>query len=280
MIKDVLLPLVSYPTPVMPEAIASVAAFAGQFGAHLKATALEIDLGPGLYFEGADIGEFLAAETAKSHRNAEQLLAAVRAAAEQHGIACHARIEKCAISEAGGRLVDDGRISDLCIVPVRRGDESDRAIAERVIFASGRPVLLLPAGASRPHVGAMERVAIAWDSSRSAARALADAMPLLRRAAHIRILTVSNDKPLESFRTAIDLAAHLSHHAITVEIDEVRTARGQTIGDTFRSYVSRHAIDLLVMGAYGHTRLREFVLGGATRSILTDPPCWTLLSHG
>jgi nucleotide-binding universal stress UspA family protein len=72
----------------------------------------------------------------------------------------------------------------------------------------------------------------------------------------------------------------LSRHGIDVEIDSIEKGRDQTIGQAFKSYVSKHKIDLLVMGAYGHSRMREFVLGGATLSVLTDPPCWTLLSHG
>ena len=83
-----------------------------------------------------------------------------------------------------------------------------------------------------------------------------------------------------SLRTGVDLAKHLSRHGVDVEIDAIEKGRDQTIGQAFKSYVSNRNIDLLVMGAYGHSRLREFALGGATRSVLTDPPCWTVLSHG
>jgi nucleotide-binding universal stress UspA family protein len=91
---------------------------------------------------------------------------------------------------------------------------------------------------------------------------------------------VEKDKTFESFRTGVDLAKHLGRYGIDAEIDAIEKAGQQTIGDAFKSYVSKHNIDVLVMGAYGHSRMREFVLGGATRAMLTDPPCWTLLSHG
>src|SRR5262249_56205243 len=119
-----------------------------------------------------------------------------------------------------------------------------------------------------------------WEGSRQAARAMADAVPLLQRAAQVRIFTVEKEKELESFRTGVDLAKHLARYGINSEIDSDEKASSQNIGQAFRSYVSQHNVDLLVMGAYGHSRFREFVLGGATRSILSDPPCWILMSHG
>jgi len=163
---------------------------------------------------------------------------------------------------------------------VRHGHDDDRELAERLIFGSGRPVLIAPSGGRTVEHAKLDRIAIAWDGGRQAARAIADATPILQRAAAVRIFTVEKDKTFESFRTGVDLAKHLGRYGIDATIDSIEKAVQQTIGDTFRAYVAKHSIDLLVMGAYGHSRMREFVLGGATRGVLTDPHCWTLLSHG
>ena len=74
------------------------------------------------------------------------------------------------------------------------------------------------------------------------------------------------------------MSKHLAHHRVEATLDYLK-AGGRSIGDVFKDYVGEHKIDLLVMGGYGHSRTREFILGGATRSILTQPPTWVLMSH-
>lgn len=279
-IKDILLPLVSYPKAAPSEVIRSAAGLAGHLGATLTAVVLEIEVGPGLYFEGAEIGAFLDQENAKSRKNAQDLAQAFRSIAESAGISSECRVEKSVYVDAGARVVEEARVKDLCVIPLHEDNDGDRDLVERLVFAGGAPTLVAPSGARKAERSTFDRVAIAWDSSRPAARAVADALSLLQRAAKVRVFSVENDKTFETFRTGVDLAKHLSRHGIDAEIDAIEKGRDQTIGQAFKSYVSKHKIDLLVMGAYGHSRMREFVLGGATLSVLTDPPCWTLLSHG
>ncbi len=280
MIKDILLPLVSYPKAAPDEVIRSAAGLARHLGATLSAIVLEIEVGPGLYFEGAEIGAFLDQENAKSRTNAQHLVQSFRSIAEGAGISYECSVEKSTMVDAGARLVEEARVKDLCVVPVHEGNDGDRDIVERLVFAGGAPALVAPSGARKVERTSFDRIAIAWDSSRPAARAVADAMPLLQRAAKVRVFSVENEKKFESLRTGVDLAKHLSRHGIDVEIDAIEKSRDQNIGQAFKSYISKHSIDLLVMGAYAHSRLREFVLGGATMSVLSDPPCWTLLAHG
>lgn len=280
MIKDILLPLVSYPKVAPSEIIRSAAGLARHLGATLTGVVLEIEVGPGLYFEGAEIGAFLERENGKSRNNAATLAQTFRSIAESAGISHECRVEKTVYVNAGARLVEEARVKDLCIVPLHEDNDGDRDIVERLVFAGSAPVLVAPSGARKVERTTFDRVAIAWDSGRPAARAVADALPLLQRAAKVRAFSVEGDKKFESLRTGVDLAKHLSRHGVDVEIDAIEKGRDQTIGQAFKSYVSNRNIDLLVMGAYGHSRLREFALGGATRSVLTDPPCWTLLSHG
>ena len=280
MIKDLLLPLVSYPKATPGSPIRAAAELAALYGAHLETVIAQIDVGAPLYFEGAEIGVFMEQANAASRKQAADLAQAVKSAAEDRGIDYDIRVDKAPLLEAAGRLVEQARLTSLSIVPVRPDHDDDRELAEWLIFQSGRPVLIAPCGPRKVEHAKLDRIAIAWDGSKQAVRAIADAMSLLQRAAAVRIFTVEKDKAFESFRTGVDLARHLARYGIDAEIDSIEKAAQQTIGDAFKSYVSKHNIDLLVMGAYGHSRLREFVLGGATRGVLSDPPCWTLLAHG
>ena len=119
---------------------------------------------------------------------------------------------------------------------------------------------------------------MAWDFSRAAARAVADALPILELAKKVRIVTVTREKALDSKRSPEELAKNLARHGIDVVVDEVDSG-GNPIGSVLESYIVSHKADLLVMGAFGHSRLREFVLGGATQSLLSKPPLPILFSH-
>jgi nucleotide-binding universal stress UspA family protein len=121
-------------------------------------------------------------------------------------------------------------------------------------------------------------VIVAWDFSRPATRAVADAMPILEAAKRVCVLTVSNEKAIDTRRSGPELAKHLSRHGVEVVLDEI-DAKGRGIGEVFEAHVSYRSADLLIMGAYGHSRIREFVLGGATRSMLARPPVPIFLSH-
>ena len=165
---------------------------------------------------------------------------------------------------------------DLTIIPAILEDINYQWYAEAIIFGSGRPTLILPRRGR--HQFALDTVVIAWDGSRSAARAVADSLPVLQRAREVRVLTVLNEKQLSSESPAAELARHLEGHGIVAKPDCIDAA-GHPIGEVLNSYLTSHQPDLLVMGAYGHSRLREFILGGATRSMLLKPSLPVLLSH-
>jgi nucleotide-binding universal stress UspA family protein len=172
-------------------------------------------------------------------------------------------------------LVEYARLRDLTIIPVP--ESYDQWYAEALIFGSGRPTLVLPE-APRPRPFELGTVAVAWDFSRTAARAVSDAMPLLEKAKKVRIVTVTNEKKLDTKHSAEELAKNLARHGIDVVLDKV-DAKGQGIGEVLEAYVASHQVDVLVMGAYGHARWREFILGGATKSLLSKPPLPIMFSH-
>jgi nucleotide-binding universal stress UspA family protein len=279
--KDVLLALTTYPEATPTSAVEEAVGIAVGLGAKISAIACEAAISaPGNILRGAllDIPAIIAAEAKKSAVNAQALLSAFQRAAEASG-SFHERIlERCLTSEVPDMLVEYARLRDLTIVPVPEGDHVDQWYAESIIFGSGRPTIILPQTWKSARAFALDTVVVAWDFSRPATRAVADALPILERAKRVRVITVTNEKAIDTKQSGAELAKHLARHGIEVVLD-VLDAAGRRIGDVLRSYVASNNADLLVMGAYGHSRLREFILGGATAGMLSRPPLPVLMSH-
>jgi nucleotide-binding universal stress UspA family protein len=276
--KDILLTLTSYPQPTPVSVLENAVSIAESLGAHLAAVSCEVHVQvPGHFLPGsiANIPGIIAGEAEKSRASARDMLAAFDAAAAKAGVLHETFVEKCATFEVPDFLVDYARLRDLTIVPVPVS--YDQWYAEAVIFGSGRPTLILPESTrSRPFE--LGTVAIAWDFSRAAARAVSDALPLLEGARKVNVITVTNEKILDTKRSAEELAKNLARHGIDVLLDSV-DANGRPIGEVLETYTISHQVDVLAMGAYGHSRWREFILGGATKSLLSKPPLPILFSH-
>jgi len=216
-----------------------------------------------------------AGETHRSHDNAQALLTAFEAAAQKAGVLHETIHEKSLTHRVPERLVEYARLRDLTVVSVP--ESYDQWYAETIIFGSGRPTLVLPESPAS-HPFELNTVVVAWDFSRAATRAVADAIPVLEKAKRVRIVTVMNEKAIDSKHSSEELAKNLSRHGIDVTLDRVDAA-GHAIGEVLRKQTAACNADLLVMGAYGHSRFREWVLGGATQGILSQPPLPVLFSH-
>ena len=167
------------------------------------------------------------------------------------------------------------RYFDYALCGWESGSETARMTAEALIFGSGRPTVLLP---ELHEFKAVDHVAIAWDGSRVAARAAADAEHLLGRAGRITVLTVRDEKPLDDPTAGERLVAALERHgfvATGMPID----ARSRPIAAALQEEALERGASVLVMGAFGHSRMRDFVLGGATRGVLADLRLPVMLSH-
>lgn len=279
--RDFLLALTTYPNPTSQASVADAVAVAAAFDARLAAIACDVRMKiPRSVFGNAllDVGALAAAEEEKSAERASSLLAAFDAEARRQGITSEAIREKCFTGEVPGLLVEYARLRDMTILPVRQGDDYDQWYAESILFGSGRPALVLPHEWKRRTPVRLETAVIAWDFSRCAARAVADALPALQKARNVHVVTVANEKDIDTRRSASEIAKHLAHHGVVVTVDEVDAA-GRDIGTTLTAFCASRDADLLVMGAYGHSRLRDFVLGGATRSLLSNPSLPVLMSH-
>lgn len=175
-----------------------------------------------------------------------------------------------------------GRYADLIVIGQLDPDDIRgpllRPMPEEVALAVGRPILVIPYAGEWQSVG--RRVLVGWDGSREATRAINDALPLLTRAEAVTVLAIDPGGGVAGHGEVpgADIALHLARHGVKAAIEKTVSA-GIGAGNVLLSRASDFAADLLVIGAYGHSRVRELVLGGATRTILESMTLPVLLSH-
>jgi nucleotide-binding universal stress UspA family protein len=230
-----------------------------------------------------DVSGMVGEEKQKSAADVQRLLSRFGDEAGKKGLALGERISEMRRSpEVPDVLADYARLYDLAIVPMPEGDHISQFdaqwYAETIVFGSGHPTIIVPHTAEVGRPVALDTIIVAWDKSRTAARAIADAMPILRAGRRVHLLTVAGEKEITSQRSGAEFARHLALQGVNVVVDEVDAA-GQAIGEILRQQVKVHGSDLIVMGAYGRSRIREFILGGATKAMLTHPPTALFMSH-
>lgn len=279
-IRDILLYLDSYPDSTPIEGVDWAIGFAGLLNARLSALAVKVRI-PVHSNRMADyligLSGMVREEEEKSAARCQELLRQFETRARAAAVFEAGTLGNADLHDVGGRVAAHARTRDLSIIPVAARADAPGSVAETVIFESGRPVIILQP-AAKATCPKIDTVVVAWDGSHPAARAVADAMPILGFARNVRILTVVHEKESAVSGLGADLARHLKLHAIEAQIDEI-DAKGAAIGVVLEEYVKSLPADLLVMGAYGHSRVREFLLGGATQSALSAPSVPILLSH-
>ncbi len=177
-------------------------------------------------------------------------------------------------------VMKHGRMVDLIVLGQSdpSEDREERDLVEHVIMDSGRPVLVVPASGRLESIGSY--VLLAWDGGREAARAAFDALPLMEGAEEVRVHSVNppDKEGSNTFLPGAELSSSLARHGIKVETAQ-SVARSGAIGEELLSRVSDHGCDLIVMGGYAHSRMREIILGGATRHIAEQMTVPVLFSH-
>jgi nucleotide-binding universal stress UspA family protein len=150
-------------------------------------------------------------------------------------------------------------------------------LAESLVLSSGRPILLFPRDSE---VSQVRRVVVAWNTTREAVRAAADALPLLARAEAVQVLVIDPQRHKESHgeEPGADIARHMARHGAQVDVRRV-SSEGKDVGQLMLSQAAAFRADLLVMGAYGHSQVREWVFGGVTRTVLYEAPIPVLMSR-
>jgi nucleotide-binding universal stress UspA family protein len=180
-----------------------------------------------------------------------------------------------------GQVSLHGRYVDLTVLGQADpglGSETPVAAIEAALFTTGRPVLVVPFAGAPANPG--RHVVIAWNASREATRAVHDALPLLAAAERVTVVTVNPESGIDGHgeEPGADIATHLARHGLKVEVRRV-VGPDLGAGDLLLNEVSDLGADLVVMGGYGHSRFREFVLGGATRTMLHQMTVPLLIAH-
>lgn len=280
-LNDILLHISGYPEPTSPEAIDQAVRFTRAVGGKLTALAVKTRIdAPNNPLANYLIGlnDLAREEEDRSLQGCQAALAAFTARATEGGVFGGALLGEADLYGTGDHVARQARTRDLCLVPVAGTPDGQREIAEAVVFGAARPVLIFKPGVADLLNQGLSAVVLAWDGSRSAARAMADALPVLQAARQVRVLTVINEKPEARPGLGAEAVRHLETHGISAVVDEVE-AGGRRIGVVLEDHVAACRSDLLVMGAYGRSRVREFILGGATEHMLRDPKMPILLSH-
>lgn len=262
---------------------------AGDFGAHVVGLHVRPDpttavplVGEGM--SGAMVEEMIGVAEAQGEKRAVAARAVFDAAAARYGAPLADGPPAAGLSvewiDTVGREEDvvvwRGRVSDLVVFPHPGGEEETSAgiTLNSVLMGSGRPLLLCPAEATPAAPG--RKVCIAWNGSTEAARAVAFAMPFLVAAEAVTILTVAEHR--EGAVPAGDLAQQLAWHGIKADSLMIEASGGHA-GDELLSHAVKAGADLLVMGAYTHSRLRQLILGGVTRHVIAKSPLHVLMCH-
>jgi nucleotide-binding universal stress UspA family protein len=273
-----LLPLVTYPDPNSDAVAENAVAMAAILDASLHALAINADLpmvGNAVSRVLLDVPEMVRQTEAMSRERGRHLLAEVEKAAAARGVEATTNAITPKLSLLTEAAARHGRYYDYVLCGWEARNATSASTAEAVVFGCGRPTVLLP---ELSPVGAIDHVAIAWDGSRVAARAVGDAGKLLRRASRVSVLTVLGEKPLGDADAAERLAAGLRKRGIDAAATPV-SYRGDGIAALLQEQAIERGAGLLVMGAFGHSRARDFILGGATQGILADLRLPILMSH-
>ncbi|MGI9372115.1 MAG: universal stress protein [Hyphomicrobiales bacterium] len=262
------------------EILAAACILAKRYDAHLVGSFVL----PGLDIAPA-FGFYIPTEVLEVHRNnclkiGENLKAQFEKASSDAGIAAEFRMLDAEGRAESAPVIEHSRMADLIVMgqtDVAADGPIAREIRERVLMESGRPVLLIPYAGKFETIGS--NVLVAWNSRREATRAVFDALPLLKEAENVRLhwVNASNEDGAVELPGA-EMAATLARHGVKITA-EGGIATEISVADEVLARVSDFGCDLLVMGGYGHSRTRELVFGGVTRSIFEHMTVPVLMSH-
>jgi len=276
MIKDIVVNLSVAPArDVAGDFAVSIAA---AFNAHIAGIAFVYDPIPTLVTMEGVPSALIESLRNENEAAAQAVLANFDQLTKRNGLSAEARTLAASFVGASDAFASIARRYDLSVVGQAEPNRvaAEEFIAEAALFESGRPVVVVPyiqrAGLK------LDRIMVCWDGSRNAARAIADAMPFLLRAKSIDVVVVAGEPGKSDEIAGADIAQHLARHGLNVELRRL-LSRDMDVANTLLSHAADSSADFIVMGGYGHSRLREFILGGATRSILTSMTVPTLLSH-
>lgn len=271
------LPLSTYPDPTPKESLLRAFDMAATLGGTVTALVHEADIADVqnvLADVLIDVSGMIAAAEARSHAAAQELTREVNHLANRFQLGLTVRSARTRPEAAADLFAAQARTFDCSFLMPATGSDAQMGIAEAVLFGSGGPTWVFPEGEVTSHLAS---AAIAWDGGRAAARAVRDALPILSVVKHVTVLCATDDKVVEPASVGA-LQDYLRHHGITAEA-HLFSRSERPIGEALQQVAIDGGAGLLVMGAFGHSRIREFVLGGATRTVLANRRLPILMSH-
>jgi nucleotide-binding universal stress UspA family protein len=276
MIKDIVVNLT----------VAKNGSYAGEFaisvasavGAHLTGIAFVLDPLMPVTADGYLWPDVIETQRLANEAAAQEAIERFSAAAKRAGVTVEPTKLPASFASAGELLGRIARRFDLAIVAQTEPDKhtAEELIAESTLFESGRPVIVVPYIQKTPLK--LDRVMVCWDGSREATRAIADGMPLLERAGLVEVIIMANEPGKEDEIAGADMGQHLARHGLKVDINRMLISNID-VANALLSHAADTSADFIVMGGYGHSRLREFVLGGVTRLMLRSMTAPVLMSH-
>jgi nucleotide-binding universal stress UspA family protein len=277
MIKDVVVNLTGgqHPQDFASDYAISLAT---EFGAHIGGVGFVYEpVVPGSVLGGIPT-DLIEVQREQNSRAAKEAIARFEAAAKAAGVSSEARMVDASLAGAPDLFGRIARRFDIAVVGQARREQgaTEELMIEGTLFGSGRPLIVVPQDQTRGLK--LDRVIICWDGSRPAARAIADAMPILQRAKSIEIVVVTGERDKSGEITGTNMRRHLGRHGINVETKHI-TGGGAGVQNAILSHATESGADFIALGGYGHSRLREFILGGVTRSILQSMTVPVLMSH-
>ena len=278
MIKDIVLHLSTRASD--DGSIDYAVAVASAFEAHLTGIAFALDpfVPPTMGIGDVVPADWIDEERAQGQAAAKAAIARFEEAARRSGIAFESRLLESSLAGAGEMFGEIAARFDLSIVRQAEIGKSplEELIVEAALFYAGRPVLVVPY--IQKGALTLDRVLVCWDGGPNAARAIGDAMPFLHRAKAVEVVIVLGEAGRSDEIPGADIGEHLARHGLKVEVERVSAIEGD-VTDTILSHAADAGTDFLVMGGYGHSRLREFILGGVTRGMLRTMTVPVLMSH-
>jgi nucleotide-binding universal stress UspA family protein len=276
MIKDLVVNL-TVGTDLDPAARFAIS-IAAKFDAHVAGIAFAYDpvITPTV-MDGLSAA-WVDAQQTENRATAEKAVDRFEAAAKRQGLSAEHRIIEASLGGAANLFGRIARRFDLAVVGQTDPERMlpDDLLIEAALFESGRPVVIVPY-IHREDLK-LDHVLACWDGSRNAARAIADSLPFLMQGKKIEIVIVGSGSGKADELPGADIGEHLARHDLNVDVKRL-VAADVDVSNIILSYAADCAADFIVMGGYGHSRLREFVLGGATRGILQSMTVPVLMAH-
>jgi nucleotide-binding universal stress UspA family protein len=265
------------PRPLGP-APAAALELAARLGAHATGVALAVDpIVPGFVVAPLPV-EVIEQARRQAIAVADEAAAAFSAEATRLGIGHETRISEILMGGVPEGFAAAARTTDLVVIGQDDPDHPEpmrEAMIETALFEGAAPMLLVPYIVKAPL--SFARVMIGWDGGRTAARAVHAALPILKLAEKISVVMIDRAGSLPG-QPGADLAEWLARHDLKIDVEQIE-AGDLAVADALLDHAADRSFDVLVMGGYGHSRVREFLLGGATRGILASMTLPVLMAH-